>query len=81
MDDLTSYESHFAFGKNWSAYAAKITAAEIAEAEKELSRLLEGGRLDGQRFLDIGSGSGLHSLAALRLGAREVVAIDIDPSI
>ncbi len=80
MDDLISYESHFAFGKNWSAYAAKITAEEIAEAENGLSRLLGGGqRLDGQRFLDIGSGSGLHSLAALRLGAREVLAVDIDP--
>nr|WP_081711792.1 class I SAM-dependent methyltransferase [Thermosynechococcus sp. NK55a] len=42
------------------------------------SRLLGGERLDGKRFLDIGSGSGLHSLAALRLGARQVVAIDID---
>ena len=79
MDDLISQDSHFAFGKNWSAYAAKITAKEIAEAEKGLSRLLGGQRLDGQHFLDIGSGSGLHSLAALRLGAREVVAIDIDP--
>jgi len=33
----------------------------------------------GKRFLDIGCGSGLHSLAALRLGAGEVVALDIDP--
>ncbi|MCL6618300.1 MAG: class I SAM-dependent methyltransferase [Thermomonas hydrothermalis] len=41
-------------------------------------RLLGGERLDGKRFLDIGSGSGFHSLAALRLGAREVVAVDID---
>lgn len=79
MDDLTSEDSHFAFGKNWAAYAAKITVEEIAEAEMGLSRLLGGQRLDGQRFLDIGSGSGLHSLAALRLGAREVLAIDIDP--
>jgi SAM-dependent methyltransferase len=77
--DLTRQETHFAFGKNWAAYADKISEAEIEEAEGGLSRLLGGERLDGKRFLDIGSGSGLHSLAALRLGAREVVSVDIDP--
>lgn len=76
-EDLTHPEAHFAFGKNWAAYAEKITEVEIAEAERGLQRLL-GERLKGLRFLDVGCGSGLHSLAALRLGAREVVAIDID---
>lgn len=78
-EDWTQLNTHFAFGKNWAAYAAKISAEEIAEAERGLLRLLGGQRLDGQRFLDIGCGSGLHSLAALRLGAREVWALDIDP--
>jgi 2-polyprenyl-6-hydroxyphenyl methylase/3-demethylubiquinone-9 3-methyltransferase len=78
QEDLTRAESHFAFGRNWAEYAAKITEAEIREAEAGLVRLLGGERLEGKRFLDIGSGSGLHSLAALRLGAREVVAVDID---
>lgn len=76
-EDLTSVDTHFAFGKNWAAYAENVTAAEIAEAERGLSRLLGSDRLDGQRFLDIGCGSGLHSLAALRLGAQEVVAVDL----
>jgi SAM-dependent methyltransferase len=79
QDDLTKQEAHFAFGKNWASYAEKVTDAEIEEAEKALSRLLGGARLDGQRFLDIGCGSGLHSLAALRLGAKEVKAVDLDP--
>src|SRR5207245_4088758 len=30
-------------------------------------------------FLDIGCGSGLHVLAAARLGASPIVAVDIDP--
>ncbi|BCX02582.1 MAG: SAM-dependent methyltransferase [Candidatus Roseilinea sp.] len=77
--DLRYLASHFPFGENWAAYTNKVSAIEIAEAEKSLLRLLGGERLDSQHFLDIGSGSGLHSLAALRLGAREVVAIDIDP--
>lgn len=76
--DLTRPENHFAFGRNWASYAANITPAEIEEAERGLLRLMGGERLEGKRFLDIGSGSGLHALAALRLGAREVVAVDID---
>lgn len=77
--DLTCAETHFAFGRNWAAYAEKVTEAEIGEAEKGLIRLIGNDRLAGARFLDIGCGSGLHSLAAMRLGAKEVVAIDLDP--
>lgn len=77
-DDLTQSEAHFAFGKNWAEYARKITEQEIAEAQRGLVRLLGGERLDGKRFLDIGCGSGVHSLAALRMGAAQVVAIDLD---
>jgi 2-polyprenyl-6-hydroxyphenyl methylase/3-demethylubiquinone-9 3-methyltransferase len=75
--ELTSIESHFAFGKNWASYAQKIDSEEIDEAVNELTRLLGGG-LDGKRFLDIGCGSGLHSLAAFRLGASSVTSVDLD---
>lgn len=77
--DLTAQQSHFAFGENWASYAKLVTEAEIEEAVKGLQRLV-GGRLDGKRFIDIGCGSGLHSLAALRLGAAEVLAVDVDPN-
>src|SRR5215469_2933360 len=76
-DRLLAQESHFEFGKNWASYANMITEAQIDIAAAELQHLLRG-RLDGKRFLDIGCGSGLHSLAALQLGASEVVAVDID---
>jgi ribosomal protein L11 methyltransferase len=33
----------------------------------------------GARVLDVGSGSGILSIAAARLGAREVLAVDVDP--
>jgi len=76
--DLLDQKSHFAFGKNWASYAKLVTDAQVEEATANLRRLA-GDNLEGKRFLDIGCGSGLHALAALRLGAREVVALDIDP--
>jgi 2-polyprenyl-6-hydroxyphenyl methylase/3-demethylubiquinone-9 3-methyltransferase len=77
--DLTKLESHFAFGHNWADYANEIRDEQIKEAMNALQRLLGNETLAGKRFLDIGCGSGLHSLAALQLGAAEVVATDLDP--
>lgn len=74
---LLDRSEHFDFGKNWASYADLITEPQVAAAVAELERLV-GGRLDGKRFLDIGCGSGLHSLAALRLGATEVIGVDLD---
>lgn len=76
--DLLEQKSHFAFGQNWASYAKLVTETQVEEATVSLRRLA-GGNLEGKRFLDIGCGSGLHALAALRLGASEVVAVDIDP--
>jgi SAM-dependent methyltransferase len=69
----------FAFGANWQSFAAAIDPARIAEAEAGLRRLFPAGEIEGCRFLDIGCGSGLSALAALRLGAAHVSAIDLDP--
>ncbi len=46
-----------------------LTDDHILEAQKALSAFLGVTDLRGKRFLDIGSGSGLHSLAARRMGA------------
>ncbi|WP_374012385.1 class I SAM-dependent methyltransferase [Pseudoxanthomonas koreensis] len=76
--NLLSAESHFAFGKNWLDYARKIDEPKIAQAITDLQRLSGRERFDGLSFLDIGCGSGLHSLAAVRMGADRVVGVDID---
>ncbi|MDW8260139.1 MAG: methyltransferase domain-containing protein, partial [Gammaproteobacteria bacterium] len=60
------------------SYVEKIGEREINAAITGLRRLLGENDLAGKSFIDIGSGSGLHSLAALRLGASRVIAVDID---
>lgn len=67
----------FEFGKNWSKLLENIDENRITEAENSLRRMLNITNLDGKRFIDIGSGSGLFSLAARRLGA-DVYSFDYD---
>jgi SAM-dependent methyltransferase len=74
---LTEREAHFEFGENWNNYSRTIDRKRMDAAVVGMKRLFPDG-LAGKTFLDIGSGSGLHSLAALSLGASSVTAIDID---
>jgi 2-polyprenyl-3-methyl-5-hydroxy-6-metoxy-1,4-benzoquinol methylase len=68
----------FAFGANWARYLRLLTDERIAMAERSLADMLGKGTLLGKRFLDAGSGSGLFSLAARRMGAT-VHSFDYDP--
>jgi 2-polyprenyl-6-hydroxyphenyl methylase/3-demethylubiquinone-9 3-methyltransferase len=69
----------FEFGKNWRAFLAAISEDRIKQAEAGLIRLFPNDELCGSKFLDIGCGSGLSMLAALRLGATHCHGIDVDP--
>lgn len=68
----------FAFGQNWQKYSRHIDDAAINASIADISQKLESKSLAGKTFLDIGSGSGLSSLAAFRMGAT-VVSFDFDP--
>ncbi len=71
--------SRFGFGANWAEFLAVLDDERIREAELSLREMLGVDTLAGKRFLDIGSGSGLFSLAARRLGAAAVHSFDYDP--
>ncbi|HEV8192745.1 MAG TPA: class I SAM-dependent methyltransferase [Ktedonobacterales bacterium] len=68
----------FEFGSNWKRFLAGLTQDQIAEAGESLRCGLGMQSLGGQSFLDVGSGSGLFSLAAVWLGAT-VRSFDYDP--
>jgi 2-polyprenyl-6-hydroxyphenyl methylase/3-demethylubiquinone-9 3-methyltransferase len=77
--DLKDLSTHFTFGENWASYSNIVDEGKLKEAEAGLVRLLGPDGLTGKSFLDIGCGSGIHAAAAARLGARSVLAADIDP--
>jgi len=81
---LTKFESEvshggrFEFGRNWSSFLDVLNNERIEEAGNSLRTMLGVDDLENKTFLDIGSGSGLFSLAARQLRAK-VVSFDYDP--
>jgi 2-polyprenyl-3-methyl-5-hydroxy-6-metoxy-1,4-benzoquinol methylase len=78
-DQRYDQKSHFEFGQNWQSYLTTLTDEKIEFAQKDLTELVPAEQLKGASFLDIGCGSGLHSLCALRLGVGKLEAMDFDP--
>lgn len=79
QEEQFDVSTHFGFGENWADYAQHIDESKIAMAEEGLWKLLPSNMLEGKTFLDIGCGSGLHTLSALRSGIKGAACIDIDP--
>lgn len=69
----------FGFGENWRNFLVCLNEERIEAACGSMQDLLEADRLAGKTILDVGSGSGLFSLAAMRLGADRVCSFDYDP--
>lgn len=73
-------EKTFHFGKNWQAYLAGHFSEQALHTSTESLRRFVGSSLTGKTVVDVGCGSGIHSLGALMLGAERVVSFDADPA-
>src|ERR1041385_3007902 len=71
----------FSFGRNWRHYVQNsLDERKLDEAKQSLLDYLPAEEYRDKIFLDIGSGSGIFSLNAARLGAAKVVSFDVDPN-
>lgn len=74
-------EQRFEFGKNWHDFIQKNYGQDKVETSKNhILKFMERNDLHGLSFLDIGCGSGLHSIAALQAGVSIVHGFDYDPN-
>ncbi len=78
-EKINNPDVRFGFGENWNRFLSVLDESSILEAEDSLKEALKVSSLKGKSFLDAGSGSGLFSLAAYRLGADRVFSFDYDP--
>ncbi len=79
FEEQVAAGDRFEFGRNWSRFLAVLDDERIRAAEVSLREMLQVDDLQGRTFIDIGSGSGLSSLVAMRLGASRVHSFDFDP--
>jgi 2-polyprenyl-6-hydroxyphenyl methylase/3-demethylubiquinone-9 3-methyltransferase len=77
---MTQNTTAFTFGKNWAEFAQiHFNENRIEISKKHLLDFLSMESLAGKSFLDIGCGSGIHSLAAYRAHAARITSFDFDP--
>jgi 2-polyprenyl-3-methyl-5-hydroxy-6-metoxy-1,4-benzoquinol methylase len=79
FEQQVAHRERFEFGKNWQRFLRVLDDDRLLHAERSLQELLDIVDLRGRSFVDVGSGSGLFSLAAVRLGAKRVHSLDFDP--
>jgi SAM-dependent methyltransferase len=71
-------EITFSFGENWKEYIRDADDHAIKSAREDILKWIPEDKIKGKRIVDIGCGSGIHSLSFFRLGASEVISIDYD---
>ncbi len=75
---MTDEEITFSFGQNWQEYLQNVTELDVDAAVSDIREWLGDEPLDGKTVLDIGCGSGIHSLAFFRLHAKIIDSFDYD---
>jgi len=68
----------FAFGKNWQSFLAASGTDAVAGARADIEQWLPRDAVRGRCVVDIGCGSGIHSLCFHDLGASRLVSFDVD---
>ena len=78
--EMTEEKVTFSFGKNWENFIRlNFSEERVGIAQKHLLDFLDRDDLKDKYFMDIGCGSGLHSLAAFKANAKKIVSFDFDP--
>jgi len=72
------YKKKFSFGKNWQNFNKNITNKNINNSIKYFKNFTKFVNLKNKTFIDVGCGSGINSLLAIKLNAKKVLSIDID---
>jgi SAM-dependent methyltransferase len=72
-------EITFSFGENWRSFVDTISEGSISRAMSDIEDWLGQDAIAGKSVLDVGSGSGIHSLCFFKLGAKEILSLDVDP--
>lgn len=70
----------FSFGKNWESFISTVSDEQVRSALLDIEQWLGREKITGKTILDIGCGSGIHSLAFLMLGAERIDSFDYDIS-
>jgi 2-polyprenyl-6-hydroxyphenyl methylase/3-demethylubiquinone-9 3-methyltransferase len=79
MENIEKETITFSFGKNWRDFVDHMSDEAVQGARSDIEEWFGQENVSGKTVLDIGCGSGIHSLCFHMLGAKEIVSLDVDP--
>ncbi len=79
MDEQSIEEKvTFSFGENWQSYLETVSENEIESARQDILQWISEKDISGKNVIDVGSGSGVHSLSFYLSGAGKLFSFDYD---
>lgn len=76
---MQSTQVTFSFGKNWRSFIQTVSEETFRVASEDIDTWLNMDFVKDKTVVDIGCGSGIHSLAFWTKGAKEILSFDVDP--